>query len=193
MTWSEYLKSCAQRVAQFALGDYAIYRIYELDLAAVKDVDSSALVAADYDCREVSREDVLACDDEGVRVRASYGGDEALAFAVRRHGQIVCLQWYWFGDRYRQRNFWPLREGEAKSVDLYTVPAQRGKGLATILKVYSAAAMKEKGFRRLFSRIWHSHTASCRVSEKAGWRNIALVAEVHPLGLRKKVRFVRRL
>lgn len=193
MIWSGYLKWCAKRVAQSVLGDYAIYRIYELDLAALKDADSSALSEKGYDCREVSQEDVRACEDEGLRVRASYGGDGALAFAVRWHGQIVCLQWYWFGDRYRQRNFWPLQEGEAKSIDLYTVPAQRGKGLVTILKIHSAAAMKKKGFRKLSSRVWHSHTASCRVHEKAGWRNIALVAEVHPLGMRKKLRYVRWL
>lgn len=193
MNWSDLLRSCAKQVARSLLGDYKIYRIYELDLAGMGDIDFIIPAERGYKCREVSKKDVLAAADEGVRERAFYGGDGALAFAVCWQGEIVCLQWYWFGDRYLQRNFWPLKEREAKSIDLYTVPSHRGQGLATMLKVYAAGEMRKKGFRSLYSRIWHSHVASCRVSEKAGWRNMALVLEFHPLGIRRKVEFVRRL
>lgn len=187
------MRDWARRLARWLFGDYQIYRIYEYDLADLGDVETSSLLPEEYRCGPVSTEDVRAAADEGVRSRAFYGGDGALAFAVYRGGEIVCLQWYWFGDRYRRRNFWPLKDGEAKSVELYTVPAQRGQGLATVLKIYSAREMKKRGFHRLFSRIWHSHTASCRVSEKAGWRNIAVVAECNPLAMKKKLRWVRRL
>jgi hypothetical protein len=183
-----------RQLARMLLGDYQIYRIYELDLSLAPQVDLTGLANEGYECCEVSQEEVLAALDDDVRSRAFYGGEGTLGFAIRAGREIVCLQWYWFGDRYRQRrNFWPLQDGEAKSIELFSVAAHRGKGLATALKGYSALEMRKRGFRKLFSRIWHTHTASRRVSEKAGWRNIALVAEIYPLGMPKKVRFVRRL
>lgn len=186
------MRALAKAALAFLLGDYEVYRIFRLDLAAAAEPDPGALAAAGYALREVSPDEVAAAADPEIRGRAFYGGDGAFGFAALEGGEIVCLQWIWHGARYRTRNFWPLAPDEAKSVELYTRPEARGKGLATALKEHSAAAMRAKGFRALYSRIWLTNRPSVRVSEKAGWRQVALVALVRPLGLGPRRRLVLR-
>ena len=182
-----------RKCIHFVLGEYQIFRIFRCDLNTAAKPDLSGYRDEGYQFREVSIEDLAGSSDDGMRARARYAGEDALAFGVFRGGELLCLQWYWFRERYKTRNFWPLQPDQAKSIDLYTLPAYRGTGLATALKLYSAAQMKEKGFNQVFSRIWYNHVSSRRVSEKAGWHNIAIVVEVFPLGLGRKIRWVRRL
>lgn len=126
---------------------------------------------------EVTPEDVAAAADALVADQDWYGGKDALGYGAFRDQKLVGLQWIWFGDRYReQRGFWPLDAGEAKSVQLVTVPRERGSGIATALKAYSARDLRRRGFSGLYSRIWWNNTSSLRVSAKAGWRRVALVA-----------------
>lgn len=172
-------------------GDYQLFRIYECDLERLNETDLSPFRAQGFAFREVGAAELAASSDEDIRSIARYCGEDAAVFAVYRGTEIVCVQCYWFGERYRRRNFWPLESDQAKSVELFTAADYRRRGLATAVKMYSAQRMKERGFRRLFSRIWHSHGASRRVSEKAGWSEVAAVAEFTPLGLGRTVRLVR--
>lgn len=174
------------------LGDYELFRIYRCDPAGLPEPDLSSFSAQGYEFREVSAAEIASAADDAIRSRLGYCGENAMVFAVYLRGEAVCVQWFWFGERYRQRNFWPLEAGQAKSVELFTVGEQRGKGLATALKLFSAKRMQEKGFRQLFSRIWHSHTESRRVSERAGWKQVAIVMEFAPFGLGRTIRLVHR-
>ncbi len=183
-------KPLSKLLLRWLFGDYQIYRIYKYNLDNIVKQDVSYLTTQGYRFTEVNSAEVAAASDQGIQSRAIYGGKDALGFAIFFGDQIVCIQWYWYSERYKTRNFWPLLPGQAKSVDIYTVPGHRGKALATALKTESARLMKEKGFLRLFSRIWHSHHESIKVSEKAGWNQIAIVAEFYPLGLSRKFRIV---
>lgn len=175
------------RLARFILGDYELYRIYRCDPEIIEASEFLSHRDGGYKFRTVSRSEVSSAASSLIRKRSGFGGDGAIGYAALFAGEIVCLQWYWFGARYQQRNFWPLGENEAKSIDLLTVEAHRGKGLATALKLYSAGDMKSRGFKRLYSRIWHSDQASVRVSEKAGWRYHAMVFEWDFLGRRRRL------
>lgn len=129
--------------------------------------------------REVTSDDVASAADEVIRKQGWYGGDDALGFGVYRGAELVCIQWVWYGERYRtKRNFWPLEAAEAKSVQLVTIPSERGKGLATQVKQFGASQLRKRGFSRLYSRIWWNNYAAIRVSQKAGWRQIATVFEL---------------
>lgn len=185
-------RSWIKRALVAVFGDYAIWRIYRCDLADHRPADLSSFLEKGYQFREVSRAEIEASGNAEIRARAFYAGDGAHIFAACHQGEIVCLECFWHGERYRQRNFWPLEEGQAKAVEIYTAPAWRGKGLATALKAYTDGWMKEHGFRHLFSRVWFSNKSSCRMSEKAGWKNIAVVAEFTPLRLNRTVRLVYR-
>lgn len=169
--------------AQLILGDYELFRIYRCDLETIESFDPSNHQDTGYHFRKVDQEEVLSAANSLIRDRSRYGGDDAIGYAVFYADEIVCLQWYWHGERYKRRNFWPLREDEAKSVDLITVEEHQRKGLATALKLYSANDLKRSGFNRLYSRIWHSNHSSIRVSEKAGWSYIAFVIEFLSLWL----------
>jgi L-amino acid N-acyltransferase YncA len=104
----------------------------------------------------------------------------------------VALAWYWFGEHRQRGAFWPLGADEAESAYVATVPELRGQGLAQRVKEYSAIEMRERGFRRAYSKVWHSHDASIRANQKSGFREIALVVDLSPFGTGRRLPWVRR-
>ncbi|MEX2648469.1 MAG: GNAT family N-acetyltransferase [Alphaproteobacteria bacterium] len=168
-------------MARYLFGDFGLYRVFSFDLdrSAPPPVEPGA---KGWRFAEVTGEEVERAKAPEISREAWYGGADSRGFAIFVEGQIVALQWFWFGERYKNDyGFWPLREDEAESRQLVTVPAMRGKGLATALKALSAHAMRERGFTRLISRVWHNNHASIAVNHKDGWREIAIVIEVRPL------------
>jgi RimJ/RimL family protein N-acetyltransferase len=168
--------------------DYSCFRIFMLPLDRL--ADGSALPDG-YRFEEVTSHDVASAADELLRKESWYGGEDALGFGVYRGSELVCIQWIWYGERYRtKRNFWPLQDGEAKSVQLVTTPSEQGRGLATHVKRFSASRLQRRGFSRLYSRIWWNNYAAIRVSQKAGWREIAMVFELRIPGRSRSWRLV---
>ena len=160
-----------------ALGvKYCCFRVFALDLDSLP---APASLPPGYRCAEVSADEVCQASQPTIQSEAWYGGDDALGFGVFFGSELVALQWVWFGEGYRRRrNFWPLEQNEAKSVELVTAPEHRGLGLATCLKQFSAQQLAARGFVRVYSRIWWNNWPSIRVSEKANWRAVALVVEL---------------
>jgi RimJ/RimL family protein N-acetyltransferase len=176
-----------KRLARAVLGDYSLYRIYALEPASTDAAPGS------LDLREVTDMAVLsnARFDE-IRALENYRGDDATCFAVFEEDTPVAACWFWFGDTYKQRNFWPLQVRHAKLVQITTALPYRGKGYAPMLLAFAAAEMKQRGFEKLYARIWHSNAPSIAAFEKAGWRYVAFVAELYPFGKTRPWRVVRR-
>jgi RimJ/RimL family protein N-acetyltransferase len=170
------------------LGDYALYRIYScspgMESVAVHD-------GARFEPL-TSLDPLVQSSDTELRGLAPYAGREAFGFGAWIGADLAAACWFWVGDRYRQRNFWPLDEGEAKLVQIVTAERHRGRGLARELIRYSTVEMARIGFRRLYARVWHSNEASIRAFERAGWQYIAFVAEAHPFGSRRPARITWR-
>ncbi|MGE0383609.1 MAG: N-acetyltransferase family protein [Gammaproteobacteria bacterium] len=178
------MKNLLKALAGRLLSGYALYWIYRLDLDRLPGVDP-----APYTFRALLRAEVEAAADEEMRAQAWYGGEDSAGFGLFEDGRLLCVQWYWFGQAYaRRRGFWTLRPDQAKSVHLYTLAEARGRGLARILKRASALAMRERGFARLYSRIWITNASSIAVSEAIGWRRVALVIELTARGARRPLR-----
>jgi RimJ/RimL family protein N-acetyltransferase len=134
---------------------------------------------AGYRFVDVAPDDLSASGFAELRDCAWYGGPGSRLFGIARtDGTLACVQCIWFGDRYASRSFWPLSGNEAASMHLVTVPEERGKGLATLLKQQSAAILRTSGFARVYSRIWWTNTPSLRVSEKAGWTQVGTIVEI---------------
>jgi RimJ/RimL family protein N-acetyltransferase len=131
---------------------------------------------------------ITGSPDPVIREQAGYSGPGSYAFACFAENRIVGICFYWFGDRYRTRNFWPLVEGEAKLVQIVSIPEARGQGIATHLIALSSQDMMRKGFGRAYARIWHSNIPSLRAFERAGWMRLALVIEANPLRRRRPIR-----
>jgi GNAT superfamily N-acetyltransferase len=180
------MKELIKRLMRLVLGEYAAYRIY------ARPADAPALARggknAGYQVREIGAAELLASPDALMREQAFYLGEQALAFACYHEERIVGLCFYWFGARYLKRNFWPLKEGEAKLVQLITLPEMRGREVAPSLISWSSQAMRDKGFARCYARIWHSNTPSLRAFARAGWVEVATVFEVNPLRRPRPVR-----
>jgi len=172
------------------LGNYGCYKIFAYDLnlrhCAWPDLERP------YRFAEIDEEDMRRPNEELIRKQAWYAGEDASGFGIYRGDFLVCIQLLWYGERYKGRDFWPLKNDEAKSVQLVTVPSERSKGLATKLKQFSANCMRERGFRRLYSRVWWNDWSSIRVNEKAGWRHIATVLQLYPLGRSRPWKLVKR-
>jgi RimJ/RimL family protein N-acetyltransferase len=83
----------------------------------------------------------------------------------------------------RLRGFWPLRAGEAKLVQIAVAEEYRGRGYAPMLIRAAAQHLAERGFHRLYARVWHNHRSSMRAFHKAGWEEIALVIVCRPMRL----------
>lgn len=171
---------------------YSCFRIFALPLRAVASAGAGTLPEG-YRFAELSARDVANSAFAELRECEWYGGQGAHLFGILRYdGVLVCMQCLWFGERYRQREFWPLAADDAASVHLVTAASERGKGLATRLKQYSAGRLREMGFAHLYSRIWWTNTASLRVSEKAGWSQVGIVLEIQTPWRRVPVRRIFR-
>jgi RimJ/RimL family protein N-acetyltransferase len=158
--------------------DYSCFKVFTLSLDEDSDIGVPALPAG-YRFVDATPDDLRASAFEELRVCAWYGGPGSQLFAIAREdGTLACVQCVWFGERYGQRSFWPLAAGEAASMHLVTVPRERGRGLATLLKQQSAAMLRKKGFTRIYSRIWWTNRPSLRVSEKAGWAHVGTIVDV---------------
>jgi ribosomal protein S18 acetylase RimI-like enzyme len=166
------------------VGEYSAYLVY-------RSPDQDEPVLAQFTVRALQASDLDSSTDEVVRRQTSYLGPQSLGFVCMEGEQALGLCFYWFGERYRKRNFWPLQEDEAKLVQIVTVARAQGRGVATTLIRQSLARVRQAGFRCAFARVWHSNVGSYKAFERAGWRRIAFVAEIHPLGRAAPWRFVR--
>lgn len=155
--------------------DYRCFRVMRLALDRASPVPAlpDGLRLAEVDERTVAES-----GDEEIRESAWYGGRDASGYALLRTSRIVCLQWLWFGERLRRAGFWRFADGDAVSMHLVTVPDERGRGYATLIKRLTAGRMRERGFGALYSRIWWTNAPSLRVSEKAGWHRAGTTLSV---------------
>ncbi len=169
------LRIILKKIATLLFGEYSIFKIYTQDLEKLSVIKKFPPNFHHYQQ-----------DNKHVK---GFSGPESHGFNYIDDENLkeFCRCWYWYNDRYKERDFWPLKHGEAKLVDIRTIEEARGQGIASMLISYSSNEMKKLGFKRLYARIWHSNTPSLRTFEKAGWKPCYLVIEIYPLG--KKIRF----
>jgi len=178
-----------RRLLRAVLGEYSIFRIFSLGrndpIPTLPDV-------APLGFATVAREQVAAHPDPLLASCQQYHGADCRAFALLSGATPVALCYFWFAERYKKRNFWPLDRHEAKLVQVVTGSEFRGKGTAATLVGLAAGEMFRQGFERLYARVWHSHTASIRTFQAAGWTRIATVIEINPLRRKSPFRITLR-
>lgn len=178
-----------KKLANLVLGDYSAYHIYSF---AADNSRAPAREAKGFRFTTVDRAQVAASRDPAIAQRATYHGLETFAYACLDGARIVGVCYFWYGAQYRERNFWPLAENEAKLVELVTVPDMCSRGVASHLIRDAADDMLRMGFERLYARIWHSNAASLTAFRRAGWERVATVLEIHPLRRRLPLRITLR-
>lgn len=182
------MNAAVRGIAHLLLGDYEIYNIYRRDLDPTETPPLSGVTLQPI----VSSDDLRSSPDPDLQSHVAYAGDGAHGFGAWVDGTLVGSCWYWTRERYRRdRNFWPLQDGEVKLVQISVSPLAQGKGTGGALMRYAEGRMASLGCRRAYARIWHSNEPSIRMFLKAGWEPVASVTVIRPLGLR--FRFVKRL
>lgn len=181
-----FVKELAKRLAGMLFGDYSVYRIY----SRLPDAPSASppVTTASLTVAPVDEAAINSSGDSLIRDQAGYMGPGSHGYACFDGDRIVGVCFYWFGERYLKRNFWPLADGEAKLVQIISLPEVRGRGVASLLIAVSCQDMMQKGFHRAYARIWHSNTPSLRAFERSGWTRRALVIEAHPGWRRRPIR-----
>jgi len=175
------VKQVLRMLAARGLGEYRFNRIYRLerfspDLALPAGIVCSPLQSPPSEMV-----------DSRLLGRFSYAGEDAHGFGLFVEGKLAALCWVWGPRRFRDPLLWQLSEGEAIIVDLMTAPELRGLGLATLLIRYAGMQMQHAGTQDLYTWVWHSHSASSRAFEKAGWRQIGWGIGSGPPGQRISV------
>jgi len=179
------MRNFVKWLAHRLLGDYSIYVIFTESCGREHSAGLPAEPLLAFG--PVTEVAIRGSSDSLIREQADYCGDDSSAFACLDGDRIVGICFYWYAERYRKRNFWPLRDRQAKLVQILTLPEMRGRGIASRLIKCSSQEMGKRGFSRLYARIWHSNAASVAAFERAGWTRVALVIEISPLGLRHRI------
>ncbi len=183
----DLIKCVAKKFAALLLGEYSVFNIYSCSTAHAPLLQTK--LPATFRVEPVDDSAILAADDPLIRMQANYAGTGSHAYACFDRDRIVGVCFYWFGARYVKRNFWTLLEGEAKLVQIVTLPDMRGRGVATMLISSSCRDMLQRGFDRVYARIWHSNSPSLGAFERAGWSRIAVIVEINPLRRSRPFRF----
>ena len=185
------MKEIIKKISGIIFRDYSAYYVYSW---AAGDPSTSCAVTA-YRVDKVDAAQIKASPEPLIREQFDDAGTGAHAFACYHNGKIVSICFYWFGERYlRERNFLPIADGEAKLVQIVTLPDERAKGIAAHLIAASSREMAKLGFNPLYARIWHSNKASWRAFERAGWKRREIIIDITLFGRGKpfRVRFKSR-
>ena len=181
------MKAAIRGIAHVLLGDYELYRIFRRDLDPAETSPPAGVTFEPI----LSPDVLLSSPDPDLKSHAVYAGDGAHGFGAWVDGRLAGSCWYWMPERYRRdRNFWPLRDDEAKLVQIGVSASVQGRGIGGALMHYAEARMARLGVHRAYARIWHSNDPSIRMFLKAGWEPVASVTVIRPLGMR--LRFVQR-
>jgi GNAT superfamily N-acetyltransferase len=162
-----------KRLSRFFLRDYSIYRIYGHECAGKTNSADIGFVLEPVE--EIA---IVESEDEMIAQQAWYCGEYSQAYACKTGSRIVGLCFFWYGKRYSTRNFWPLKEDEAKLVQLVVLPSMRGQGIARQLIEFGTEDMSRLGFRYAYARIWWSNGPSLRAFQRAGWRHVATIIDI---------------
>jgi len=177
------VRRALKEAARLVLGPYRFNRVYRL---AVPETAPEVPDGISVGCLE--NLDPEATVSSELRDRFGYSGKDAYGYGLFVEGCLAAVCWFWGPRRFADPLLWQLEENEAILVDLVTAPNYRGRGLASVLIRCASAEMERAGWRTLYTWMWHTHHASYHAFERAGWRQVAWVLEIHPFGLRRAIR-----
>ena len=167
--------SVLRLLVRLVFGNYEAFRLFSVDTDSVLATTDTASNGGQIEYRIQER------TSDGYHFTASIGD------------AIVARCSVWTREKHRrERNYWSLAPNEGELVLLETEVAFRGRGLAPRLISYATAEMGARGLKRLYARLWHSNRLSVRTFEKAGWSQIALVFDLYPFGMKRRVRYTKR-
>jgi ribosomal protein S18 acetylase RimI-like enzyme len=182
-----WLKEPMKQLVRVVFPHYELNRVYRFDTEQLAFEPPEGAVLAPI--RDRGAIDASAVD-ETIRTHGWYAGDHAYGFGLWTNAKLVAMTWFWTRDRPGLPPwFATLREDEAVMMDLITSPAFRGHGYASVITNYSASELRKRGYRRLWTWVWHSNTPSIRSFEKAAWIYDHFLIRVEPFWCKRAISF----
>ncbi len=183
MPMTKYLKT----LSRLLLRDYTFYHIYGRECLGER-----ASLPAEFRFEPIEKNQIDISQDGMIVEQTWYHSNCTHAYACIEGSRIVGLVFFWYGEGYSKRNFWPLADKEAKLVQLFVLPEMRGRGIGTSLIEFATQDMFCNGFKYVYARIWRSNVSSLQAFEHAGWKRMATVIEIHLRGKLKPFRLELR-
>lgn len=178
------IKTIAKKVSSLIISDYHLYKIFYIDKAKLSDES----LPSGIDFIEL-KDGLPEYDSDLLSKNKSYLGEGAIGYACLYQEKIVGVCFFWFGDRYKRRNFIKLSASEAKLVQVETCKSMRNRGIAQGLIKYSSRQLIDShGFSKLYARIWHSNIPSIKSFVRSGWQYRESIVEIN-FKLLPKLRF----
>lgn len=179
------------RALRAVFGNFAVWRIF-MAIAPGSGAVKAHFANSPMRLQVVDRTTIEGCADGLLRDQAWYCGAGCEAFGCLVDSTLVGVCFFWHGERYTLRDFWPLAEREAMLVQIVTSVQARGRGVAGVLIPFATEQMTDRGFDRLFARVWYSNQPSWKAFSRAGWLQVATLVEIDPMRSGSPWRWVRR-
>ena len=178
-------KYVAKRFLKRLLGDYQYWKVYATSLPATHFELPIGITIEDISLKYLQKFSLANIDQD------SYLGSGATGFVLLVHGEPAALLGVWWPERYqqeREERSWRIPENAVKTHGLVCLPRFRGKGYAAMLKKATHQILFDRGVKKVYCRMWHSHRDSINVSRKAGMKLVGLYIEICPLATRLELR-----
>lgn len=184
------MKEWVKRGLKILLKDYQFNRIYFVDLPISQPPIARKWATEDTIKLLHSQEQFASAANQQIRDHAWYLDKYAHVYGIYQEQQLVCICAFWVAGHPRMPGrFMTLQKNEAVMVDLLTAPECRGKGYALAITNFAQNDLFVKGYRKLWTWVWHSNTPSIRVFHKAGWHYAYLLLEFQLYGAKDYLSF----
>ncbi|TMM45276.1 hypothetical protein [Colwellia ponticola] len=143
------------------LPKYELYRVYNIPLNyQIIDIKTNLifvnLALTDYSNHALYKN------------TAGYKNTESYGFGLLKDEKLVAIQWYWFGQRSKELDWWSMPDDSIMSMHIQVDTCYQNRGLSTVLKSFALKELSEAGFKNVYSRVWHNHLASIAMNRRLG-------------------------
>lgn len=185
------MKKLIKWILHILFKDCQFNRIYFIDLPTSNSQTSTQISNIETISLVESHEQFALSPDQRIRDHAWYFNNKfAYVYGVYIGNELVCVCSFWIsGHPNMPHEFSKLTRNGAVMVDLLTASNYRGRGYALAITRFAENDLFLKGYKKLWTWVWHSNTASIRVFDKAGWNYSYLLLEFQLYGMKDYLRF----
>lgn len=184
------MKEIIKRILHHLFRDYQFNRIYYKDVSDPQLLLSDVLPDGAVIRLIESSDQLVSSPDQRIREHTWYAGEYAHGYGIWKHDELLCICWFWTsGHPGMVGKFSALGDKEAVMVDLLTADQSRGRNYAAAIIRYAERDLLCRGYRRLWTWVWHSNIPSIRVFSKAEWIYSYFLAEFQLFGMNRYFRF----
>jgi ribosomal protein S18 acetylase RimI-like enzyme len=143
------MKNLLSKLLKFLIGEWIIFYIFKKEINPLPPLPINRKI--EYTQKRIS--------------------NEYYKISIYENNTEICSLGVIWGTDYTDnfRNYIPLKQNEAKIIDVVTAKEFRGKGYVGMLLTHTESEMLSKGATTLLARVWHSNKSSKKAFQKNGW------------------------